>query len=252
MIAVRDLTKRYGRFKALDGVCFDVAPGQAVGLWGPNGAGKTTTLKCLLGLVSFSGSISIDGLDVRRQGRLSRRRLGYVPQEFAYYDLTVAQTVDMFARLKRVDPAAGVVELEKVGLAGQTQKLVGALSGGMRQRLALALALLGNPPVLLLDEPTANLDALSRSELLQLLQSLKKDGKTLIFSSHRPDEIIELADQVNWLEGGRLAEICSPQRFRALLGLPLLLRISNEQAEPALAALAAAGITGADLRLEGE
>lgn len=213
MIEVRGLTKRFGAFAALRDVSFDVAAGTVAALWGPNGAGKTTTILCLLGLLQYEGSVRIDGLDAARRPRDVRRRVGYVPQEFAYYDLTVGQSAALFGALKGV-PAARVREvLEQAGLAGESAKPVGQLSGGMRQRLALGLALLADPPVLLLDEPAASLDAASRRHFLDQLAGLRERGKTIMLCTHRPEEVLELASRVLIMEQGRLLAVQTPAQF---------------------------------------
>lgn len=215
MITVNNLTKRYpcpGRpwwsdttITAVDDLSFRLNQGEALALWGTNGAGKTTVLKCLLGLLQCEGALFLNGYDLRRNGRQARYCLGYVPQELAFHaDLTVLDTCHFYARLKNVPAARVAVLLEQVGLAAQGKKAVGALSGGMKQRLALALALLADPPVLLLDEPTSNLDAATRAEFLDLLLELRHAGKSLLFTSHHLAEVERLADQVLILQDGRL------------------------------------------------
>jgi len=204
VINLESVRKRYGRMIALDDVTLSIPAGRSVALWGHNGAGKSTTLKCILGLVRYTGRILVDGLDVRQRPREVRSRLGYVPQDLAYYDMTVQATVRLFATLKGVGADRIGAALGSVGLGEEAGKQVGALSGGMRQRLSLALALLADPPVLLLDEPTANLDEQARAELLDLLNRCRASGKTLLFASHRPEEVAALADEVVFLDQGRV------------------------------------------------
>lgn len=216
-VRVDNFTKQYGKVVALENVSFAAQPGQAIALWGPNGAGKTTLLKAMLGLIDFKGKIEIEGCDVKRAGKNARRQIGYVPQEAVYYDLAVQATLEFYARLKRADRARVATLLNRVGLVDHVNKPVPALSGGLKQRLALAIALLADPPVLLLDEPTANLDAKARSDYLSLLATLHHEGKTIIFASHRIEEVETLADQVMMLERGRLMETISPEELRARL-----------------------------------
>jgi len=216
VIEVQHLTKRYGRFVAVSDVCFRVPAGSAVALWGPNGAGKTTTLRCVLGLVSFEGRITVDGLDVRRQGREVRRRIGYVPQHLALYDMTVSQILSFYCGLRKVPPERAHERLEWVGLGGIGSRPAGTLSAGMRQRLAVALALVADPPVLVLDEPTANLDARARRDLLDLLVALRRKGHTILFASHRPGEVLDLADQVIVMEDGKVKASGPPQALARL------------------------------------
>jgi len=204
MIEAQGIAKRFGRVTAVDDVSFRLDRGQAMALWGSNGAGKTTLIRCLLGVIRFRGRASIAGLDVMRHGRRTRSLVGYVPQELAFHDdARLGPSILFFANLRRVDRRTAVDSLAKVGLQGHERKRVRDLSGGMKQRLALAIALLSDPPVIILDEPTSNLDAAGRGEVMQTLQRLKHEGKTLLFASHRPDEVITLADRVIVMERGR-------------------------------------------------
>jgi ABC-type multidrug transport system ATPase subunit len=214
IIQILDVRKRFGRNAAvLNGVTFDVRPGQSVALWGSNGAGKTTLIRCLLGLIDFAGDIRVAGLDVRRDGKAARRLLGYVPQELALYDdFRLTEAAHFMARLKGADPAACAPILADLGLAGHERKRVRELSGGMKQRLALGIALLNDPPVLVLDEPTSNLDTAGRASLMELLLGLKAAGKTVLFISHRPEEVSGLADRVLTLEHGNLLTDAAPSR----------------------------------------
>lgn len=244
MITIARLTKKFGRFTAVHQLDLTIPAHQATALWGPNGAGKTTVIKCLLGLVRYEGEIQIDGLDARRQGAQARRRVGYVPQTCAFYDdLSVLATVHFFARLRQVPDTQAVPVLEQVGLLEDGEKPVAALSGGMRQRLALALALLGDPPILVLDEPTSNLDTHARAHFLHLLGRLKAEGKTILFTSHRLEEVEELADQVAVMEAGRLQFLCPGDQLARRLGLQvqIKLRMPGHVLEEALAILQADG-----------
>lgn len=220
MIEVRNLTKRFGRFTAVDDLSFTVGAGEAVALWGANGAGKTTAVRCLLNLFPYEGEIVVDGLDARRNSKQVRRLIGFVPQELSFHDdMSVAETLIFYARLKKVADGFDFEPLlEQVRLVPHVQKRVGELSGGLKQRLALAAALLSNPPILVLDEPTASLDIRSREEFLILLRKLKQDGKTMIFSSHHLEEVTALADRVLLLEGGRLVVDAPPDQLERRLG----------------------------------
>lgn len=245
MIECIDLTKRYGKFIAVDHLTLQVAERSALALWGANGAGKTTVIKCLLGLLRFEGAIRVDGLDVRRQGRAVRQRIGYVPQELAFYkEMTAVEMAAFYARLKgapaeRIDPV-----LEQVGLSEHLAKPVGALSGGMKQRLALGLALLSDPPVLVMDEPTSNLDAAARSQLLRLLAQVKAAGKTILFTSHRIEEVEALADAVAVMERGRLQFTCDSASLARRVGLRTQVKfiVPGHEVERALEVLQGEGL----------
>ena len=246
MIEFSHLTKRFGKFTAVDDLSFTVAPQQALALWGPNGAGKTTALKCLLSLLRYQGQILVDGQDAHKQGKAVRRRLGYVPQELAFYsDLTTLDTAHFYARLQRVPAARAGAVLAQVGLEAHGQKPVGALSGGMKQRLALGLALLADPPVLVLDEPTSNLDAAGRDQFLELLAGVRSAGKTILFTSHRIEEIAALADHVLVMEHGRALTTCTAAELPQRVGLrmQIKLRVPPDAIERALTVLQAGGFT---------
>lgn len=211
MISAQGITKKFGRVAAVNGVSFQLDRGESTALWGSNGAGKTTLIRCLLGVIRFRGRASIAELDVRRHGRRTRALIGYVPQELAFHDdVRLAQAMRFFAGLRRADAQAAADALASVDLEGHERKRVRDLSGGMKQRLALAIAMLSDPPIIILDEPTSNLDAAGRGEVVHTLQQLKRDGKTLLFASHRPDEVISLADRVIVLEQGRAVDQTTP------------------------------------------
>ena len=237
MITFDHVTKQFGSFTAVQDLSFSVAPQQAVALLGSNGAGKTTVIKCLLGLLRYTGQIRVGALDAYRQGRAARQLLGYVPQELAFYDdMTTLDTAYFFAQLKKAPAQQVNPILTQVGLAEHGAKPVRALSGGLKQRLALGLALLGDPPILVLDEPTSNLDVATRSAFLQLLTQVKAAGKTIIFTSHRIEEVEQLADQVLVMERGQLKLTCQAAVLAARLGLrtQVKLHLPAHFIEPAL------------------
>ncbi|MFT3788360.1 MAG: ABC transporter ATP-binding protein [Tepidisphaeraceae bacterium] len=205
MIQLHHVIKKFGRQRAVDDVSLHIRPGESIALWGTNGAGKSTLLRCMLGLYRYRGSIVIDGIDARRHGKRARQLVGYVPQEISFYDdLRVAEALRYFGTLKGVTGIDIDAALDRVGLLGTDRKRVRELSGGMKQRLALALALQSEPRVLLLDEVTASLDIAGRGELIQLLSTLGGGETTFVFASHRVEEIELLATRVVSLEHGRV------------------------------------------------
>jgi ABC-2 type transport system ATP-binding protein/nitrous oxidase accessory protein len=243
MIAAENLTKQYGSVLALDHVSFVVSTGESIALWGSNGAGKTTTLRCLLGAHAFEGRLLVNGIDVSREGKRARASIGYVPQESVFYDMSVLETVRFYARLKKVGGERARQVLEEVQIAEHEHKRVRMLSGGMKQRLALAIALLADPPILILDEPTANLDVQAQRDFIHTIQSLNQAGKTVVFSSHRLDEVMSIAQRVLVLNAGRMALECAPQELSEKLGLQRWLRIwvPKTSQEDTLRVLAASG-----------
>ncbi len=205
VLRVEGLTKRYGSVTVLSNVDFSLEPGTITAILGPNGAGKTTTLKCILGVTGFEGKVEVDGYSSRRQGKKARSRIGYLPQTPAFNEGdTCRQALKFLAELRGTDVSRVEPLLKRVDLEEQIDLAVGHLSGGMKQRLALAAALLSDPPLLLLDEPTANLDAASREQLHDLVAQLRAEGRTIVISTHFVDNLGDLADHVLVLRGGRL------------------------------------------------
>ncbi len=246
MIAIKDITKRYGDTAVVKSFSLDVAAGESIALWGPNGAGKTTVVRCILGLVSFEGTIIVGGLDARAFGKSVRGAMGYVPQELSFYDeMTVYELLDYAASLRGI-PLDRVDEIcEVVDLTGHVNKRVRELSGGLKQRLGIASALLPDPPILLLDEPTSNLDAQARDAALELLQGLRDDGRTLIVTSHHVEEVAMLVDRVVAMDRGEITVVCDPSDLAEKLGLRawLHLILSNGSAQRALQVLTDRGFT---------
>ena len=227
MIEVNRLTKKFGDFIAVKDLSFDIAPGEAAALWGPNGAGKTTIIRCLLGLLAFDGEVFINNFDARKEGKRARSAVGYVPQELAFYnDLSARDTLHFYAHIRGVTTTRIEKALAEVGLSEHGHKAVAALSGGMKQRLALAIALLADPPLLILDEPTSNLDTAARDEFVKLLLEQRATKKTLLFTSHRLEEVELLATQVLVLDAGQLQQVCHhPAHLADQLGMSLNLKL---------------------------
>lgn len=244
IVRAAGLTKRYGRLRALDGVTFTLAPGEIVALLGPNGAGKTTTFKCLLGVTNFDGSVEVDGIPVKDNGKAVRRRIGYLPQTTAFdAGDTCQQVLEFLGELKGAEPERADELLERVRLAEQRGTRVGHLSGGMRQRLALAAALLSDPPVLLLDEPTANLDAASRREFHDLLLELRAEGRTIILSTHFVESLGEITDRVIVLKQGKVALDATMDALkRATSGRRFMVNVNGTETRVLLDALSGIGI----------
>ncbi|MGH9458784.1 MAG: ATP-binding cassette domain-containing protein [Thermoanaerobaculia bacterium] len=227
VVVVRDLTRRYGEFVAVDRVSFDVAPGEVFGFLGPNGAGKTTTIKILTGLLLPSGgSATVAGFDVATSPEEVKRRIGYMSQLFSLYaDLTVEENITFFSGLygvarERRDARRDWV-LEMAGLASERRRLVRELSLGWKQRLALGCAVLHEPPILFLDEPTSGVDPLSRRNFWELIYELARGGTTVLVSTHYMEEA-EYCDRLALMSSGRLIALDAPAAIRGRLEAPLL------------------------------
>ncbi|HEX8029440.1 MAG TPA: ABC transporter ATP-binding protein [Vicinamibacterales bacterium] len=221
VIDVRALRKSYGAVQALRGIDLSIAAsGQIVGLLGPNGAGKTTFVEILEGLrPATSGSVTVLSLDPARASGALRARLGVQLQSTAFMqDLTVLETLRLYGslyppspRLRGTSPQSRPAEvLERVDLVDKAKAMVRGLSGGQRQRLALAMAMLHDPDLFILDEPTSGLDPIARRQIHDILLTLKRDGKTVLISSHYLDEIEALADRVIILAAGEIVADGTP------------------------------------------
>lgn len=204
LVEIDGATLRYGALTALSGLDLRLEPGEVLGLLGHNGAGKTTTIKLVLGLLAPSeGRVRVLGHDARSLE--ARRQLGYLPENVTFYpQLSGAETLRHFARLKGVAPAEAARLLEQVGLGHAARRRLKTYSKGMRQRLGLAQALLGEPRLLLLDEPTVGLDPLATVELYQLLDRLRGQGTGIVLCSHVLPGVETHIDRAAILAGGRL------------------------------------------------
>jgi ABC-2 type transport system ATP-binding protein len=211
-IAVRNLTRRFGQFVAVDRVSFDVARGEIFGFLGSNGAGKSTTIRMLCGLLRpSSGTATVGGVDVTRDPEGVKRRIGYMSQRFSLYELlTVDQNIRFFGGVYGLNAATLEARrrfvIDMAGLAGRESTLARDLAGGWRQRLALGCAILHEPAILFLDEPTGGVDPLSRRQFWRLIDALSQGGVTVLVTTHYLDEA-ERCHRVALIHAGRLAAI---------------------------------------------
>jgi ABC-2 type transport system ATP-binding protein len=216
MVEVRDLRKSYGSVEAVRGISFEVAPGEVFGLLGPNGAGKTTTVEILEGLrKADGGSVIVAGTDVRRNPDAVKARIGVQLQSSGFpLHLTAREVIELFAACYERDVDARAL-LSEVDLADRADQLSDTLSGGQRQRLSIATALVNDPVVLFLDEPTTGLDPQARRNLWELVRRIRDRGTTVLLTTHYMDEAEVLCDRVAIMDGGRLLELDTPA---ALIG----------------------------------
>jgi ABC-2 type transport system ATP-binding protein len=226
-VAVRELTRTFGAFTAVDRVTFDVAPGEVFGFLGPNGAGKTTTIKMLAGLLlPTGGGGTVAGFDLRTETEAIKRSIGYMSQLFSLYgDLTVEENIEFFSGLYSVEPARRAARrdwvLEMAGLAAHRRRLTQELSLGWKQRLALGCAVLHQPPILFLDEPTSGVDPISRRNFWDLIYSLADQGTTVFVSTHYMEEA-EYCHRLALMNRGALVALDTPRRLREDSREPLL------------------------------
>ncbi len=225
VIETKDLTKAYGGKAAVDRLNLTVEAGEVFGFLGPNGAGKTTTLLMLLGLTEpTSGSASVVGFDPVRQPLQIKRRVGYLPENVGFYhDLTARENLDYIAQLNGLDPVTAEARIEsalsRVGLAEEGDKLVGAYSRGMRQRLGIAELLVKDSQVVFLDEPTLGLDPDGINRMLDLIKSLSTEkSMTVLLSSHLLDQVQRICDRVGIMIDGRMVACGSVDELAAASG----------------------------------
>jgi ABC-2 type transport system ATP-binding protein len=233
-IHVEHLTRHFGAFVAVDDVSFDVKRGEVFGFLGSNGAGKSTTIRMLCGLLTpTSGVASIDGIDVGKDPEGVKRRIGYMSQRFSLYELlTVDQNIRFYAGLYGLDGERLArrrrFALDIAGLSGRENERARNLSGGWKQRLALGCALLHEPPIVFLDEPTGGVDPVSRREFWRLIDDLSQGGTTVLVTTHYLDEA-ERCDRVAIIHAGRLAALGTTAELKAVFrDRPILeVRASN-------------------------
>jgi len=218
-VVVEDLTRRFGDFTAVDAVTFQVRRGEIFGFLGPNGAGKTTTIKMLTGLLApTEGDGWVAGLDVRTQRRAIRTRIGYMSQKFSLYpDLTIGENIELFGGLygvsgDRLDGRRRWI-LEMSELAGQEDALTGTLPLGFKQRLALGCAVIHEPPILFLDEPTSGVDPVARRRFWDLIDDFSQRGVTVFVSTHYMEEA-EYCHRLALMNRGRLIALDAPRALR--------------------------------------
>lgn len=246
VIETSELTRRFGHFTAVDRLTFDVRKGEIFGLLGPNGAGKSTTLRMLCGLLaSTSGTARVGGFEINRQPEQLRQSIGYMSQRFSLYrDLTVAENIAFFGGVYGLNgdrlATRARTALRLASLEGMENLLTGSLSGAIQQRLALGCAILHEPSILFLDEPTSGVDPLSRRLFWELIQGMSAAGVTILVTTHFMDEA-EFCDRIGLISGGRLAALASPRDIKRLVDEDLF-----EVSAPELtrAADAARGLSG--------
>jgi ABC-2 type transport system ATP-binding protein len=234
MIKIENLVKHYKNIKALQGVSLEVESGETFAIVGPNGAGKTTLLNSILGLIyPTAGKIIVDNIESSQNPKEIRRKIGYLPQRIAFHDnLSVLEVLEFYGALRGVNNTKLESVLSKVGVLEQKNKKVGALSGGMLQRLALAQAIISDPPILILDEPTISLDPEGRIAFKKLIREEKNKGKTILLSSHILSYIEELADRIAILVEGRIVALDTLAGLRTELKLNSILEIVIENPSP--------------------
>jgi ABC-2 type transport system ATP-binding protein len=223
-ITIDGLTKEYGDVRAVDGLTLSISEAEVFGLLGPNGSGKTTTVNCLTGLLKpTKGTIEVGGFDVQTEGAEARRIVGVSPQETAVYPyLTGKENVQLFGALYSVPKKSlgGRVDyvLEKVGLMDDAGRRVSKYSGGMKRRVSIAMALVTDPRIVLLDEPTVGMDPQSRRAVWDFVLELRDKGKTVVLTTHYMEEAEELCDRVGIIDHGRLIALGSPAELKAKYG----------------------------------
>lgn len=218
-ISVRNLTKRFGDFTAVDSISFDVSKGEIFGFLGANGAGKTTAMRMLCGLsYPTSGTGTIAGLDVRKDGELIKRKIGYMSQRFSLYnDLTVRENMRLYASIyglsKQETDERSTQLLSRLNFLSERNTLVGSLPLGWKQKLSFAVATIHRPEIVFLDEPTGGVDPITRRQFWELIYEAAADGTTIFVTTHYMDEA-EYCSRVSIMVDGKIAALDTPTRLK--------------------------------------
>ncbi|MCH8217631.1 MAG: ABC transporter ATP-binding protein [Planctomycetes bacterium] len=224
MIRVEALHKNFGNLRAVDGISFEVSEGELFGFLGPNGAGKTTTLSMISGLLKpDQGRVSVNDIDVWGSPKEAKRILGLVPQDLALYETLSARENILFwgslYHIPRAELKAGMeLWLDRVGLKDRAKEPVSKFSGGMKRRLNLAIGLVHNPRVLLLDEPTVGIDPQARHKILDLIRAIAQEGTTILFTTHHLEEAEALCDRIAIIDHGKILQTGSVSELAQVVG----------------------------------
>jgi ABC-2 type transport system ATP-binding protein len=238
-VTVNGLEKRFGNFVAVDRISFEVGKGEIFGFLGPNGAGKSTTIRMLCGILAPTGGTgSVAGFDVRTQPEEIKNHIGYMSQKFSLYeDLTVEENIDFYSGIYRIAPEKKRQRKEWVikmaGLAERRLSRTGVLSGGWKQRLALGCAILHEPPIIFLDEPTSGVDPISRRQFWELIYELSGHGVTVFVTTHYMDEA-EYCDRMALIYRGKLVALGTPETLKGELQDQEVLEIQCERPQEAM------------------
>ncbi len=225
-VVAEDLHKSFDGLKAVDGVSFTIFKGEIFGLLGPNGAGKTTTIRMLSTVLEPDrGDIAIGGYSVRRNGDEARGLIGVCPQDLALYeDLSALDNLVFFGRMEGLTSqesrSQAMGNLSLVGLDERAREKVAKFSGGMKRRINLAIALMGRPQLLFLDEPTVGIDPQSRNNIFETIEGLRKQGLTVLYTTHYMEEADRLCDRVAIVDGGRIIALDTPHQLKRQIGSP--------------------------------
>jgi ABC-2 type transport system ATP-binding protein len=241
-IVVRDLTRKFGAFTAVDGISFAVERGEIFGFLGANGAGKSTAIRMMCGLLKpTTGTAIVDGVDVSRDPEAVKRRIGYMSQKFSLYEaLTVEQNIRFFGALYGLNDeqiaARTNFVVEMAGLIGREKTRAKDLAGGWRQRLALGCAILHEPRIVFLDEPTGGVDPISRRQFWRLIEQMSRDGVTILVTTHYLDEA-EHCDRIAIINAGKLAAMGTSRQLKEIFAQRPILEIHSSRPVDVMRAL---------------
>ncbi len=225
-LVAQDLHKSFNEHKAVNGVSFTIYKGEIFGLLGPNGAGKTTTIRMLSTVLEPDhGDATLGGYSIRHDADTVRRLIGVCPQELALYeDLSALDNMVFFGRMAGLGGkearAQSIAHLELMGLAERAKGKISKFSGGMKRRVNLAIALMGHPALLFLDEPTVGIDPQSRNNIYETIEGLRDKGMTILYTTHYMEEADRLCDRIAIIDGGQIVAMDTPYQLKSQIGSP--------------------------------